>query len=180
MTNSANNAQAPAAALPIFVGGIDVRMLHHIHIIVEDIETVRKAYEGVPGVDNMEVHDIRKFNGALALMVRTKPVSIEYLQITDPTIGMARLLKDAPLGLNAIDLLVSDGDAAVEQAKAAGYILTGKMRFFGCWEIWLRHPKLELNIEFMVPTPPGYKKIPNDKPEVWIYGLDGTEDLYFS
>lgn len=95
---------------------------------------------------------------------------------------MARLIKDEPFGLSSFDFLVHDGDAAVKAAKQAGFIVTGEMTIYGCREIWLKHNDLKLSMEFMVMSPADYKVGANpemDKPKVWIYGLDGTENLYF-
>lgn len=169
-------------AMHTWIGDIQPIMVHHVHIIVEDVTAIQAAYEGVHGVESMQLHDIRKFNGCLALMVRAKPVSVEYIQVVNPHVGMARLIKDEPLGLNSFDLLVSDGDAAVKAAEEAGFIVTGKMSIYGCQEIWLKHPTLNLSIEFMVMPPEGYQPGTNpemDKARVWIYGQDGSEDLYF-
>jgi hypothetical protein len=169
-------------ALPTWIGGFSSMMVHHVHIKVDDVKAVQKAYEGIAGVDSMQLHDVSKCNGILALMVRSKPVSVEYIQVVNPEIGVARLIKDLPSGLYAIDLLVPDGVAAVAAAKAAGYTVTGEMSIFGCKEIWLEHKDLELSIEFMVMPPAGYTPGSDpeiDKARVWIYGKDGTENLYF-
>jgi len=175
-----DNIQTGAPATFKWLGGIDVIKIHHIHIIVSDVAAVQKAYEGVPGVDSTELHDVQKFNGELALMVRAKPVAIEYIQITNPEVGAARLIKDHPLGLDTIDFLVPNLDVALEQAKQAGFIIMGKMVIYGCWEVWLRHPQLNLNIEFMVMPSADFKPGPEDKKaRVWIYGVDGKEDLFF-
>jgi len=168
--------------IPEFIGGIPAVMVHHIHILVDDIKAVEAAYKDVKGVEKAEEHDIRSFNGCMAFMVTAKPVSVEYIQVIDPEIGLGRLLKDEPLGLNAIDFLVFDGEAAIAAAKKAGYIVTGRMSIYNCQEIWMRHPDLKLSIEFMVPPPQGYTPGTDpvkDKARVHIYGLDGTEDLYF-
>lgn len=169
-------------SLPMWIGGITPIAIHHIHIIVEDITAIQTAYEGVSGVESMQLHDVRACNGILALMVRTKPFSVEYIQVTDKEIGMARIIKDEPFGLSSFDFLVHDGDAAVKAAKQAGFIVTGEMTIYGCREIWLKHNDLKLSMEFMVMSPADYKVGANpemDKPKVWIYGLDGTENLYF-
>jgi hypothetical protein len=177
------DADPMAGQLFPWIGNIPTVTVHHLHVLVEDIEPIKAAYEkGVAGVERIEVHDVRRFNGLLALMVTAKPVSVEYLQVTDPEVGVARMLKDEPLGLNAVDFLVPDAEEAISAARAAGYIVTGRMSIYNCQEIWLRHPDLSLNIEFMVAPPPGY--LPGsgpeaDKPQVHIYGLDGTENLYF-
>jgi hypothetical protein len=91
-------------------------------------------------------------------------------------------MKDAPLGLYSVDLLVPDGDAAIAVAQKNGFILTGQMSIYNCQEIWMRHPELEIDIEFMVPPPAGYVQGSDPEAEkawVRIYGNDGTEDLYF-
>jgi len=176
------NAMYNSAAAPVWIGGIPAMMVHHVHVIVDDIAAVQAAYKGVAGVESADIHDVREFNGCLALMVTAKPVSVEYLQVVDKEVGLARLIKDDPLGLNAIDLLVPDGDAAIAAAKKAGYIVTGRMSIYGCQEIWLRHPELALSIEFMVPPPAGYtpgSDREKDRAKVHIYGKDGKEDLYF-
>jgi hypothetical protein len=55
------------------------------------------------------------------------------------------------------------------------------MSIYGCQEIWLRHPELQISLEFMVLPPADYVMgdPEKDKPRVHIYGLDGTEDLYY-
>ncbi len=172
------------ASLPesLWLGKIPVVMVHHIHVLVSDLQEVRQTIEAMPGVEKAELHDVQAFNGELALMVYARPVSVEFIQVVNPEIGNARLIKDEPLGFNALDFLVKDRDAAVNAAKEAGFILTGEMVIYGCREIWMRHPGLNLNVEFMTMPPAGY--VPGtdpekDKAKVWIYGLDGTENLYF-
>lgn len=58
----------------------------------------------------------------------------------------------------------------------------GEISIYGCREIWLKNKELNLSIEFMEIPPVGY--LPGadperDRPRVKIYGLDGTENLYF-
>ena len=166
-----------------WLGDIPVLMVHHIHVLVKDVEAIQRSLQHMPGIDSMQLHDVRKFNGSLALMVRMKPVSVEFIQIVDPEVGNARLFKDDPLGLNAVDFLVTDEAAAKDAARAAGFIIMGEMTIYQCKEIWLRHPDLPgLNIEFMVMPPRDYRPGSDpekDKARVWIYGRDGSEDLYF-
>lgn len=173
---------SPAATLSKWIGGFETMKLHHIHIKCDDVEKIRKAYEGIPGTGSVDLHDVRAFNGVLALMVHADPVSIEYIQVTDPETGLARLIKDDPMGLNAIDFLVLDEAGARSAAKAAGFLITGEMTLNGCKEIWLKHPGLELSIEFMVPPPPGYRPGSDprlDGPSVQIYRPDGTTEWSF-
>lgn len=164
-----------------WLGNIPVLMVHHVHVLVKDIDAMQKMLTGMPGIDSMQLHDVRKFNGSLALMVRMKPVSMEFIQIVDPSIGNARLFKDDPLGLNTIDFLVPDADEAKKAAKDAGFIVMGEMTIYQCREIWLRHPDIpQFNIEFMVMPPSGYQPgvdPEKDKAQVWIYGRNGN--LYF-
>ena len=163
-----------------WLGSIPVIGVNHVHILVKDIESVRKAYEGSPLETTF--YDVSAFNGELAFMVHSEPYSVEYIQVIDTQTGAARLLKDAPLGLNAIDLLVNDIDESIEAARKIGFILTGRMVIYGCQEAWLWNPERELNIEFMSMPPEGYTPGSDpeaDKAKVHIYGMDGTEDLYF-
>ena len=166
-----------------WMGEIPVLMVHHVHVLVKDVEAIQKFLEGMPGIDSMQLHDVRRFNGSLALMVRMKPVSVEFIQIVDPEVGNARLFKDDPLGLNTIDFLVADEAAAKEAAQNAGFIIMGEMMIYQCKEIWLRHPELPgMNIEFMVMPPRDYQPgldPEKDRAKVWIYGRNGDENLYF-
>ena len=159
-----------------WLGGIKARCVHHVHVIVEDVKAVQKALVGARGVDSMTMYDIGAYGGCLALMVRTKPVAIEYLQVTHPEIGLARLIKDDPLGLSEISLLVDDIEEAIKAAKELGYILLGRSLAFGCREAWLSHPVLKLNIEFMMAPPADYKPSADEMCEQWIYGHHGDEE----
>ena len=166
----------------LWLGSIPVVTVHHIHVLVKDLDDARRAVENMSGVANVELHDVSPFNGELALMVYADPVSVEFIQVVNPEVGNARLIKDEPLGFNAVDFLVKDRDAAVSAAKEAGFILTGEMVIYGCREVWMRHPSMNLNVEFMVMPPSDYRPGTDpekDKAKVWIYGLDGNENLYF-
>ena len=62
MNNNAEIGQTLA-----WIGNIPAVMIHHIHILVDDVSKIQAKYEGVLGVDSVELHDVRAFNGCLAL-----------------------------------------------------------------------------------------------------------------
>ncbi|MFA4836097.1 MAG: VOC family protein [Dehalococcoidia bacterium] len=131
----------------MFVTGINAEAVSHIHIITKDTEAVARFYEGVLGVTQIVKIDLTDWIGIRTLYITSQPMDLEYVQVTNPKVGVGLLLKNEPVGLNCISLKVPDLDKAIAAMEAAGFKNTGRLWMRGIQEAWFETKALGMQIE---------------------------------
>ena len=86
--------------------------VHHIGIVVDDIETAKKPYEDVFGLEVVEVFDVEPFAAKVAFLP-VKNTYIELVQPTNPDDGLGKFLERGG-GMHHICYEVEDLDAVYE------------------------------------------------------------------
>ena len=87
--------------------------VHHIGIVVDNIDEAKKPYETVFGMEVVQVYDVEAFAAKVAFLP-VKNTYIELVQPTNPDDGLGRFLKNGG-GLHHICYIVDDIDAAILQ-----------------------------------------------------------------
>ncbi|MBC8394676.1 MAG: VOC family protein [Deltaproteobacteria bacterium] len=115
--------------------------VHHIGIVVDDIETAKKPYEDVFGLEVVEVFDVEPFAAKVAFLP-VKNTYIELVQPTDPDDGLGKFLERGG-GMHHICYEVEDLDAVYENlTKQNIRSVTGAPQCTPCFEKALfLHPK---------------------------------------
>ncbi len=99
--------------------------IEHIGIAVESIETARKFYEQVLGLECYAFEEVsdQKVKTAFFRLGDTK---IELLESTDPDGPIAKFIARKGPGLHHIALAVENTDEALDEAASAGIELIDK------------------------------------------------------
>jgi len=99
--------------------------IEHIGIAVESIETARKFYEQVLGLECYAIEEVsdQKVKTAFFRLGDTK---IELLESTDPDGPIAKFIARKGPGLHHIALAVENTDEALDEAASAGIELIDK------------------------------------------------------
>ncbi|MGB9747896.1 MAG: methylmalonyl-CoA epimerase [Bacteroidales bacterium] len=99
--------------------------IEHIGIAVENIETARKFYEQVLGLECYAIEEIpdQKVKTAFFRLGETK---IELLESTDPEGPIAKFIARKGPGIHHIALAVENTDEALTDAAASGAELIDK------------------------------------------------------
>ena len=115
--------------------------VHHIGIVVEDIDAAKKPYEDVFGLQIQEVFDVEPFAARVAFM----PVAntyIELVQPVNPDDGLGKFLKRSG-GMHHICYEVENIDEVYERLKQQNVrSVTGDPQCTKCFEkVFFLHPK---------------------------------------
>nr|HID59709.1 methylmalonyl-CoA epimerase [Desulfobacterales bacterium] len=115
--------------------------VHHIGIVVEDIDEAKKTYEEVFGLEVVNVFDVEAFSAKVAFLP-VKNTYIELVQPTNPEDGLGKFLKRGG-GMHHICYEVEDIDAAMEELKKKNVrSVTGEPQHTPCFEkVLFLHPK---------------------------------------
>jgi len=118
----------------------DAPRIAHIGIAVEDIGEALRFYRDVLG---LAPHPAEASDGAMIVSLPFGESEVELLQPTDPESPIARFLDRRGPGIHHVCYRVPDLDAALAEARAAGYRLvdeTPRTGAGGC-RIAFLHPK---------------------------------------
>ncbi len=115
--------------------------VHHIGVVVADIEEAKKPYETIFGMEVVKVFDVEAFSAKVAFL----PVNntyIELVQPTNPDDGLGRFLKNGG-GLHHICYEVENIEATISQLqKQKVRLIPGEPQWTPCFEKTLfLHPK---------------------------------------
>lgn len=115
--------------------------VHHIGIVVDDIDKAKKPYETVLGMEVVQVYDVDAFSAKVAFL----PVNntyIELVQPTNPEDGLGRFLQKGG-GIHHICYEVEDLDAVVKEMQAKKVrLIPNEPKWTPCFEKTLfLHPK---------------------------------------
>lgn len=115
--------------------------VHHIGIVVADIEEAKKPYEAVFGLEVVQVYDVEAFSAKVAFLP-VKNTYIELVQPTNPEDGLGRFLEKGG-GLHHICYEVDDMEAVVRELEAKNVrLIPGEPQWTPCFEKTLfLHPK---------------------------------------
>lgn len=96
-----------------------LKRVHHIGIVVKDLEEAVRDYTDALGMEPEGTHEISRLGVRIAFF----PVGeshVELVQPTDPDSGVARFLEKRGEGIHHICLEVDDIHAALADLKAKG------------------------------------------------------------
>ncbi|MGA2403012.1 MAG: methylmalonyl-CoA epimerase [Syntrophobacteraceae bacterium] len=115
--------------------------VHHIGIVVEDIEKAKKPYEEIFGLEIEAVLDVEAF-GAKVAFLRLKNTYIELVQPTNSEDGLGKFLQRGG-GMHHICYEVENIDEVFEKLKSKNIrSVTGEPQYTPCFEKALfLHPK---------------------------------------
>jgi len=115
--------------------------VHHIGVVVADIEEAKKPYEAVFNMEAVQMFDVKAFSAKVAFLP-VKNTYIELVEPTNPDDGLGRFLQKGG-GLHHICYEVDDIDAMVSQLKAKNVrMIPGEPQWTPCFEKTLfLHPK---------------------------------------
>lgn len=115
--------------------------VHHIGIVVADIEAAKIPYETIFGMQPVKIFDVEAFSAQVAFLP-VKNTYVELVQPTNPDDGLGRFLQNGG-GLHHICYEVDDMEATVAELNARGVrLVPGEPQWTPCFEktIFL-HPK---------------------------------------
>ena len=115
--------------------------VHHIGIVVDNIEAAKKPYEEIFGLGVVEKFDVEPFAAKVAFL-QVKNTYIELVEPTNPDDGLGKFLKKGG-GIHHICYEVEDLDAVSEQLKEKNIrSVSGGVQRTPCFEKALfLHPK---------------------------------------
>ncbi len=120
--------------------------VHHIGIVVDDIEEAKKTYEQVFGTQVQAAFNVEAFSAKVAFLP-VKNTYIELVQPTNPEDGLGKFLKRGG-GMHHICYEVEDIAAVLEELKRKNIrTVSGEPCYTPCFEKTLfLHPKDTGNI----------------------------------
>lgn len=115
--------------------------VHHIGVVVDDIEEAKKPYQDVFGMDVKMVFDVPAFAARVAFLP-IKNTYIELVQPMNPEDGLGKFLKRGG-GMHHICYEVENIDSVLEELKKNNIrSITGEPVYTPCFEKTLfLHPK---------------------------------------
>jgi methylmalonyl-CoA/ethylmalonyl-CoA epimerase len=114
--------------------------VHHIGIVVEDIDKAKRPYETVLGMEVIQVYDVEAFAAKVAFLP-VKNTYIELVQPTNPEDGLGRFLQKGG-GIHHICYEVGNINTVIKQMKVKKVRLIGEAKWTPCFEKTLfLHPK---------------------------------------
>ncbi len=115
--------------------------LHHVGIVVRDVETAREQYEslGFTGGERFEVPE----QHIVAIVYRAGPGYVELIQPTDAEGPIARYMAKRGEGTHHVAYAVDDLDAALALLRGSGVRLIDERSRLGThgWRIAFIHPE---------------------------------------
>ncbi len=99
-----------------------IKRIHHIAVLVEDIEAALQFWHDTLGIEPANVSNIPQENAMVAFLPLGES-EIELVQPTSPDTGLSRFLEKHGPGMHHLCLEVDDLKAWLERLKAKGVIL---------------------------------------------------------
>jgi methylmalonyl-CoA/ethylmalonyl-CoA epimerase len=126
---------------PDLVGAIGPLRLHHVGIVVADVDAARERYEalGFTGGERFEVPE----QHIVAIVYRAGSGYVELIQPTDLEGPIARYMAKRGEGSHHVAYAVDDIEATLARLKAAGVRLIDEQPRAGThgWRIAFIHPE---------------------------------------
>jgi len=124
--------------LPVALGGL---RLHHVGIVVNDLEAAAASYERL-GFRDGERFEVPA-QGIVAIVYHAGPGYMELIQPTDPEGAIARYMTRRGEGTHHVAYAVDDLEATLARLKAAGVRLIDEAPRTGThgWRIAFIHPE---------------------------------------
>jgi len=115
--------------------------LHHVGIVVADVEAAARKYEAL-GFRNGERFEVPA-QGIVAIVYKAGPGYIELIQPTDPEGPIGRFMAKRGEGAHHVAYAVDDIESALARLKAAGVRLIDEVPRVGLhgWRIAFIHPE---------------------------------------
>lgn len=115
--------------------------LHHVGIVVNDLEAATTSYERL-GFRDGERFDVPA-QGIVAIVYRAGPGYMELIQPTDPEGAIARYMAKRGEGAHHVAYAVDDLEATLARLKTAGVRLIDEAPRTGThgWRIAFIHPE---------------------------------------
>jgi methylmalonyl-CoA/ethylmalonyl-CoA epimerase len=98
---------------------VNARKLHHIGIVVKDLDAVVKFYQDTLGLPLTRIEEVSE-QGVKIAFLPIGDTEIELVQPTDPTSGVAGFLEKRGEGVHHICFEVGDIEAALADLAAQG------------------------------------------------------------
>ncbi len=126
---------------PDLAESIGALRLHHVGIVVADVEAAARKYEAL-GFRNGERFEVPA-QGIVAIVYKTGPGYIELIQPTDPEGPIGRFMAKRGEGAHHVAYAVDDIESALARLKAAGVRLIDEVPRVGLhgWRIAFIHPE---------------------------------------
>ena len=126
---------------PDLAESIGALRLHHVGIVVADVEAAARKYEAL-GFRNGERFEVPA-QGIVAIVYRAGPGYIELIQPTDPEGPIGRFMAKRGEGAHHVAYAVDDIESALARLKAAGVRLIDEVPRVGLhgWRIAFIHPE---------------------------------------
>jgi len=102
-----------------------IKKIHHVSVVVRDLEEALKLYEGLFGLRPEKIEALPE-QGMRVALLPVGGAEIELVQPLDPNSGVARFLASRGEGLHHICLEVDDVDRELEQLEKKGVRLIDK------------------------------------------------------
>jgi methylmalonyl-CoA/ethylmalonyl-CoA epimerase len=96
--------------------------IHHISVLVKDLEQAKKTFSGLLGIDFVRNYD----QEALDVKVAESDFGINLVQPLTPDGSSAKTLERRGEGVSMVVLNVPDIEAAVKEMESAGIRLLGR------------------------------------------------------
>jgi methylmalonyl-CoA/ethylmalonyl-CoA epimerase len=123
--------------------GVPVLRLHHLGVLVADLDEAMRFYRGVLGLSGGEPHDSAT-NDIRAILLDVGDSHIEVFAPLGPDGPVAKSLAKRGPGMHHVAYEVEDIDAALEQCRAAGIQLLDDVPRPGLhegWRVTFLHPR---------------------------------------
>ena len=126
---------------PDLAESIGALRLHHVGIVVADVEAAARKYEAL-GFRNGERFEVPA-QGIVAIVYRAGPGYIELIQPTDPEGPIGRFMAKRGEGAHHVAYAVDDIESALARLKAVGVRLIDEVPRVGLhgWRIAFIHPE---------------------------------------
>jgi len=126
---------------PDLAESIGALRLHHVGIVVADVEAAARKYEAL-GFRNGERFEVPA-QGIVAIVYKAGPEYIELIQPTDPEGPIGRFMAKRGEGAHHVAYAVDDIESALARLKAAGVRLIDEVPRVGLhgWRIAFIHPE---------------------------------------
>ena len=126
------------SALP---AGIGIGKIHHVAVVVRDIESALGLYRDRLGLQVEAVMEM-EFDKVIIGFLPVGEVKIELVQPTDSSTGVARFLESKGEGFHHVCFEVPDIQASLDQLAALGLVLIdARARKGGEGPVAFVHPK---------------------------------------
>lgn len=102
-----------------------IRKIHHVSVVVRDLEEALKLYEGLFGLRPEKIETLPE-QGVKAALLPVGGSEIELVEPVDPNSGVARFLERRGEGVHHICLEVDDVDRELEEMEKKGVQLIDK------------------------------------------------------